>query len=138
MRHLPFPVLALFPTVALSATFDGFVSRDRLPTPDNVVSQLGGMVWKETRQDCHDGNKFTGPPKTIGRKFWAPRIARGFDVLFDQAINGFIGPRYMEMPSRGENAELSDNKVKADVAFMVGTSGGPDKATARAAKQSME
>jgi cytochrome c5 len=49
-------------------------------------------------------------------------------VLVDHAINGFVGPRYTQMPSRGANPDLTDEQVSAAVAFMVWASGGADVA----------
>ena len=55
------------------------------------------------------------------------------ETLIDHAINGFIGPRYTEMPARGGNEDLSDGDVEAAVAFMVWASGG-EKAAAEFAR----
>ncbi len=138
MQRLPLAVLLTCPVLAFAEPLEGFVTRDRLPDPDETSLIQGGAVWEGTCQSCHGGNKLTGAPKITDTADWAPRIAQGFDVLADHAINGFIGPKYKEMPSRGGNAELSDDEVKAAVAFMIWASGGADLATAWAATQSTE
>jgi cytochrome c5 len=49
---------------------------------------------------------------------WAPRIAQGNDLLHKHAIEGFTGAKG-QMPARGGNTALTDDEVKAAVAFMV-------------------
>lgn len=107
---------------------DGFVTADRLPVPDQPFLAAGRTVWAGSCENCHGGNKLTGAPKITSSKAWAPRISQGMEVLVDHAINGFIGPRYTEMPARGGNEELSDAAVSAAVAFMVWASGGTQAA----------
>lgn len=138
MKHLPLVVLLTLPALAHGETLEGFVTRDRLPDPDTAVLMQGGAVWEGTCQNCHGGNKPTGAPKITSTEDWAPRIDQGLEVLFDHAINGFIGPKYKEMPSRGGNADLSDAQVKGAVAFMVWASGGADIAADWAASQETE
>ncbi len=103
---------------------DGFVTVDRLPVPDDPILAQGRDIWGGTCEGCHGGNKPTGAPKITATKPWAPRIAKGFEVLIPHAIQGYIGPRYTEMPARGGNDDLSDSQVAAAVAFMVWASGG--------------
>ncbi|GIT90471.1 hypothetical protein JANAI62_00470 [Jannaschia pagri] len=126
------------PSVLAQATpegLDGFVTLDRLPVPDVAALAAGRAVWGDTCQNCHGGNKLTGAPKITSTEVWAPRIDQGLDVLFDHAINGFIGPKYAEMPARGGNADLSDAEVEAAVAFMIWASGGDSPALAWAETQ---
>lgn len=137
MRHLLL-VLLVLPALAIAEPLEGFVTRDRLPDPENATLMQGGVIWEDTCQNCHGGNKLTGAPKITSVEDWAPRIEQGFDVLFDHAINGFIGPKYKEMPSRGGNADLSDAEVQAAVAFMVWASGGVDAALDWAETQTTE
>ena len=135
MTRLPLAVLLCLPALAAYAEpLEGFVTRDRLPDPENATLLAGSVVWEGTCENCHGGNKLTGAPKITDTEDWAPRIAQGLDVLFDHAINGFIGPKYKEMPSRGGNADLSDAEVMAAVAFMIWASGGTDMADAWAAE----
>ena len=138
MQRLLLAVLLTLPTLGTAETLDGFVTRDRLPDPDSVALMEGGTVWEGTCQNCHGGNKLTGAPKITDKEDWAPRIEQGFDVLADHAINGFVGPTYKEMPSRGGNADLSDDEVKAAVAFMIWASGGAELADVWATTKSTE
>ena len=103
---------------------DGFVSVDRLPVPEASFLQEGRAIWADTCEGCHGGNKYIGAPKITSLKAWEPRIAQGMEVLIDHAVNGFVGPKYTEMPPRGANPDLTDEQVAAAVAFMVWTSGG--------------
>ena len=121
-------VLLCLPGFAQAEALEGFVTRDRIADPESATLMQGGVIWEGTCQNCHGGNKLTGAPKITDKEDWAPRIEQGLDVLFDHAINGFIGPKYKEMPPRGGNAYLSDDDVKAAVAFMVWASGGTDLA----------
>jgi len=115
--------------VASSAGLDGFVTLDRLPIPDHPLLAQGRMIWGDTCQNCHGGDKYTGAPKITSTDDWEPRIAQGFDTLMDHAIQGFIGPRYTEMPARGGNSDLTDDQVALAIAFMIWASGGKQDAT---------
>lgn len=137
MTRMSLVVLLSLPVCAYAEALDGFVTRDRLPDPEHAALLKGGVIWESTCQNCHGGNKLTGAPKVTHAGDWAPRIEQGLDVLFDHAINGFIGPKYKEMPSRGGNADLNDDEVKAAVAFMIWASGGADVASDWAATQDM-
>jgi cytochrome c5 len=116
------------PVLGHAEELDGFVTRDRLADPTHPVLLQGGAVWAGTCENCHGGNKLTGAPKITSSEAWAPRIATGLDSLFTHAIEGFIGPKYAQMPARGGNEDLSDDEVRAAVAFMVWASGGADLA----------
>ncbi|MBT8154756.1 c-type cytochrome [Epibacterium ulvae] len=97
--------------------------------PQDAVLQDGRVVWEDTCQACHGGNRLTGAPKITATDAWSPRIEQGLAVLFDHAINGFTGPKYTQMPPRGSNEDLSDAQVQAAVRFMVWASGGDTLAT---------
>jgi cytochrome c5 len=62
---------------------------------------------------CH-ATGVTGAPITGTAADWAPRIAKGMDVLYANAINGINA-----MPARGGNAALSDDNIKAIVDYMI-------------------
>lgn len=115
-------------TIASERGLDGFITVERLPIPSQPVLQEGRSVWGDTCQNCHGGNKATGAPKMTSTRAWAPRVEKGLEVLIDHAINGFIGPKYTQMPARGANPDLTDAEVTAAVLFMVWASGGADAA----------
>ncbi len=115
------------PTIATARGLEGFITADRLPVPEEPVLATGLMVFGDTCQNCHGGAKGIGAPKVTSLKAWEPRIAKGMDVLIEHATNGFIGPKYTQMPARGANPDLTDAEVAAAVAFMVWLSGGADE-----------
>lgn len=77
----------------------------------------GEAVYARACVACHQ-NGLVGAPRLGDRAAWAPRIARGTEVLVQHAINGFSGEAGV-MPARGGHAYLSDEEVKAAVAWMV-------------------
>lgn len=105
---------------------DGFITVDRLPFRTPPFFRRAALVWGESCENCHGGNKATGAPKITSTKAWAPRIDQGMDVLIEHAINGFVGPTYTQMPARGANPDLTDLEVTQAVAFMVWASGGTE------------
>lgn len=75
-------------------------------------------AWMATCAGCHLTG-LGGAPKIGDKDAWAPRIAKGKEVLYDHAINGFVGPLYHEMPAKGGYPELTDEEVKLGVDFVV-------------------
>jgi cytochrome c5 len=59
-----------------------------------------------------------GAPKTGDAVAWKALVAKGRDVLYDHAINGFSDKG--KMPPRGGNDALTDDEVKAAVDYMLG------------------
>lgn len=116
------------PSLASDRGMEGFITAERLPVPEDEVLALGHATFAETCQNCHGGNRATGAPKVTALRAWGPRIDQGVGVLFDHALNGFIGPKYTEMPARGANPDLTDAEVQAAVLFMIWVSGGADVA----------
>lgn len=82
--------------------------------PENVV---GKGVYSKTCSLCHAAN-VAGAPKPGDKADWGPRIAQGMEVLNKHALEGFTGAKG-QMPARGGAATLSDDEVKAGVAYMV-------------------
>ena len=80
--------------------------------------QFGKGIWEGTCAGCH-AKGFAGAPVAGDAAAWMPRIAKGREVLYDHAINGFFGPGYTQMPARGGNAALTDDEVKAAVDYML-------------------
>lgn len=89
-------------------------------TPDPVVTVMTGpQVYNTACLACH-GAGLAGAPALGDAEAWAPRIAKGNDMLNSNAINGFTGVAYM--PPRGGNPNLSDQEVIDAVAYMVSES----------------
>lgn len=134
-RTVPIWAGVLLATTALAADppaspggLDGFVTADRLPAPPDPFLAGGRDVWAGTCENCHGGNALTGAPKITSTTAWASRIAGGMDRLVTHATDGFMGPRFTEMPARGGNPDLTDADIAAAVAFMVWASGGAQTA----------
>ena len=109
----------------------GMVRLDRLPMPENPFLARGREAWNGTCVNCHGGNRATGAPKITSSDDWSPRIAQGMETLLAHAIDGFVGPKFTQMPPRG-GSDFSDEDIFAAVAFMVWASGGADEALAYA------
>lgn len=78
----------------------------------------GREVWMPTCGGCHITG-LGGAPKIGDKAAWADRIAKGKEVLYDHAINGFSGPLMLEMPPKGGYDYLTDEEVKLAVDFVV-------------------
>jgi len=66
---------------------------------------------------CHTPGA-AGAPKFGDAGAWAPRVEKGMETLYDHAINGFMGSAGL-MPPKGGRTDLSDEDVKAAVAYIV-------------------
>lgn len=77
----------------------------------------GEKIYNESCRSCH-AEGIAGAPKLGDKDAWANRIAQGMETLNSNSINGFTGKTGM-MPAKGGNAALSDDEVKAAVAYMV-------------------
>lgn len=79
-------------------------------TPDIKAGEV--LFWANCAA-CHESGLRNAP--LIGNKeMWAPRIAKGEEVLLQHAIHGLN-----KMPARGGNAELSDEELLHVIRYMV-------------------
>jgi len=69
---------------------------------------------------CHSAG-VAGAPKVGDAGQWRARIAQGMNRLYENAINGFRGSTGY-MPPKGGYPRLSEDDVKAAVAYMVSMS----------------
>jgi cytochrome c5 len=84
--------------------------------PAEAVGTAGGeQVVTQVCALCHSTGMMSSP-KLGSADDWAPRIEKGVDVLYSNAINGFN-----MMPARGGRPDLSDDDVKAAVDHMLAT-----------------
>ena len=81
----------------------------------------GKEVYDSVCFACHNIG-LAGAPKLGDAAAWTDRIAQGNDVLYDHAINGYVGPSGSMMPAKGGRADLSDEDTKAAVDYMVANS----------------
>lgn len=92
------------------------------PTASAAASKSGEEVYNMACVACH-GAGIAGAPKMGDAAAWADRIARGSDMLYTNAIDGYQGEAGY-MPPKGGNTSLSDDEVRAAVDYMVEQSGG--------------
>jgi cytochrome c5 len=84
------------------------------PAAENTV---GKSVFGKTCAMCHAIGA-AGAPKPGDKADWGPRIAQGDAILLKHALEGFTGAKGV-MPARGASPALTDDEVKAAVAYMV-------------------
>ncbi|NDU92766.1 MAG: cytochrome c5 family protein [Ferrovum sp.] len=87
-----------------------------LAVPTASYAADGKETFEKVCKMCH-GTGLGGAPKFGDKVAWAPRIAKGLETLQDHALHGFKGKGIM--PPKGGRASLSDDDVKAAVAYMV-------------------
>ena len=88
-------------------------------TPVQVASSgdVGKSVYDKACFICHTTG-ITGAPKPGDADNWAPRITKGLDTLYSNAIKGFQGETGI-MPPKGGNLLLSNEDVIAAVDYLV-------------------
>lgn len=93
---------------------EGFTLKD-VNAPKQL--QAGVDIYKTTCAACHDSGA-AGAPKTGDAAAWSARIAKGYDKLVANAINGINA-----MPAKGGNPDLDDVEVARAVVHMANLSG---------------
>lgn len=88
------------------------------PVPDNRQYAQGRELWLENCETCH-GYGIADAPIPMKPEEWRFRLDKGRKLLYQHAIEGFIGPDYSMMPARGGNDDLTDEQVKLAVDYMV-------------------
>ena len=93
-----------------------------------VGERKGDKIFAKVCYQCHAADSSTaGSPKITHNADWAPRLAQGFDTLFNHALNGFNA-----MPAKGGQSDLTELELKRAIVYMANQSGGnlpdPDKA----------
>ena len=84
--------------------------------PSGPVSE-GQVVFNKTCALCH-GAGTGGAPRPGDKAAWAPRIAKGKEMLYRHALEGFAGTNGY-MPPRGGYPNITDAQVRAGVDYMV-------------------
>lgn len=72
----------------------------------------GEELYNKFCTACHSVG-VAGAPKFGNAGDWAPRVAKGFDTLLSNAINGFNA-----MPARGTCANCTDDEIKGAIEYM--------------------
>lgn len=73
----------------------------------------GEQIYNNTCIACHMTGHF-GAPKVGNQQEWKPRLEKGLEVLLNNSLKGLNS-----MPPKGGNSRLSDEEIKAAVAFMM-------------------
>ncbi|MDH5302266.1 MAG: c-type cytochrome [Gammaproteobacteria bacterium] len=84
------------------------------------ASGAGEDTYNKVCKTCH-GPGVMGAPKLGDKADWAARAGQGMATLEDHAIKGFKGAKGF-MPPKGGRSSLTDDEVKAAVAYMVNNS----------------
>ena len=85
-----------------------------------VGERKGDQIFNKICIQCHGtDSSVPNAPKVEHNSDWAPRIAQGFDTLFQHALNGFNA-----MPAKGGAADLTDQELKRVITYMANKSGG--------------
>lgn len=85
--------------------------------PASTAMADGKATYDSACQVCHAAG-VAGAPKLGDAAAWKDRIGQGMDTLVEHSIKGFQGGAGM-MPPKGGFTNLSDDDVKAAVAYMV-------------------
>lgn len=95
-------------------------SQEMVATEESSVD-IGQSTYEGICVACHGGG-IPIIPQLGDVAAWESRIAKGNDILYENAIIGYIGDVGMPMPAKGGNPALSDEAVKAAVDYMVNNS----------------
>lgn len=90
-------------------------------TSETESGGTGKRVFSGLCFSCH-GTGLPGIPQMGDQAAWGDRIAKGKELLYEHALNGFTGNSGISMPAKGGNPALSDDEVKAAVDYMVANS----------------
>jgi cytochrome c5 len=83
------------------------------------MSAFGGKnIYECLCTFCHSTG-LPNVPQLGSPEDWTDRIAQGELLLYERAINGFIGDSGMTMPAKGGNTSLSDDDIRAAVDYMI-------------------
>lgn len=83
-------------------------------------SARGKEVYDAACFVCHTPGA-AGAPKLGDAAAWGPRVEKGAETLYKNAINGYMGDNGM-MPPKGGRPDFSDDDVKAAVDYMTANS----------------
>jgi cytochrome c5 len=98
---------------ALGKVLAGAAAFIMLPATSHADAEA---IYNKDCQMCH-GTGLGGAPKLGDKAAWAPRIAKGIPTLEDHALHGFKDKGLM--PPKGGHPALSEDDVKAAVAYIV-------------------
>ncbi len=84
------------------------------PAQQIAAADLSGeQVYQQACASCHAAGVLNAP-KLGDAAAWEPRLAKGMDVLYANAINGINA-----MPAKGGRADIADDAIRAAVDHMI-------------------
>jgi len=84
-----------------------------MPSDTQAASVDGQKIYQSSCQACHNAG-VAGAPKLGDKEAWAPRIAKGNEVLFLSVKNGLN-----VMPPKGTCMSCSDDELRAAMVYMI-------------------
>lgn len=81
--------------------------------PAPITAATGKLIYQRICSDCHATGEVRSP-RFGSYQAWAPRYAKGYDILDEHALEGFNF-----MPPKGTCDECSAAEIKAAVRYMV-------------------
>ncbi len=88
--------------------------------PAVAVAGKGKEVYDAVCFACHTPGA-AGAPKFGDAAAWSVRVAKGMDLLYDHAVNGFMGEAGL-MPPKGGRPDFADADIKSAVDYMTSNS----------------
>ncbi len=106
---------------AVDAVAKDAVAKDAVAKEDVADSGAidGAALYKTKCIACH-ATGVAGAPTIGNKEQWAPRIAKGMDILMDTALTG--SKTNPAMLPKGGASDLSEAQIKAIVEYMVSSS----------------
>jgi len=102
-------------TLAISGSLIGLLSLFMVAS--SAFAGSGEATFKSVCKVCHAAGVM-GAPKPGNANDWKPRLEKGIDAVHNNAIKGFKGKKGV-MPAKGGRSSLSDDDVKAAIAYMI-------------------
>ena len=87
------------------------------PPEKTTATKSGKDVYDQACSLCHMAG-VAGAPRYADIGAWKPRIDKGLELLYTNAITGYIGSAGV-MPAKGGRPDLKDEEVKSAVDYIV-------------------
>ncbi len=81
--------------------------------PAKSTGRPGGKIYNKVCVACHSSG-IAGAPKVGDAAAWAPRVAKGMDVMMKNVKDGINA-----MPPKGTCGDCSDDELKAVVQYIL-------------------
>ena len=108
-----------------AATETRIMPQGRVAVGDGIPvgERKGEQIFNKVCIQCHAADGSTPhAPRITNNGEWSPRLAKGFDTLFEHALKGFTDKG--TMPAKGGQSDLTDLELKRVLVYMANKSGG--------------